>query len=170
MDVYREGIVGVDIRQAITSHEIAQVSQLFRQYYAWLADEHGIDMSYQDVEAELARLPGYYAPPGGLLLLLYQAEEAAGCGAFRPIDKTICELKRMYVRPEFRGKGLGKAIALCLLEEARKSGYKIARLDTATFLPEAQALYLSLGFQVIGPYYQVPEDILKWTIFMERPL
>jgi len=160
----------VDIRQAVTSQDLAQISQLFRQYFAWLAVEFGIDMSYQSVETELASLPGYYAAPQGRLLLLYEAEEAAGCGAFRPIDEKICELKRMYVKPEFRGKGLGRAMAVRLLDEARLSGYEIARLDTATFLKEAPALYLSLGFRVIGPYYQVPEDILKWTIFMERAL
>jgi GNAT superfamily N-acetyltransferase len=163
----------VEIRQVVTPKELAQVSQLFRQYFAWLANEHGINiskLSYQGVEAELASLPGYYAAPQGRLLLLYEGEEAAGCGAFRPIDEKVCELKRMYVKPEFRGKGLGKAIAVRLLEEARVSGYEIARLDTATFLKEAPALYLSLGFQVIGPYYQVPEEALKWTIFMERRL
>jgi GNAT superfamily N-acetyltransferase len=160
----------VDIRQAVTSQELAHISQLFRQYFTWLADEYGINMSYQGVKTELASLPGYYAAPRGRLLLLYEGEEAAGCGAFRPIDEKVCELKRMYVKPEFRGKGLGRAIAVRLLEEARKSGYKIARLDTATFLKEAQALYQSLGFQVVGSYYQVPEDILRWTIFMERRL
>ncbi len=87
----------------------------------------------------------------------------------RLIEK-ICELKRMYVRPEFRGRGLGRAIAVRLLDEARVCGYEVARLDTAVFLKEAQALYHSLGFQVIEAYYQVPEDILKWTIFMERRL
>ena len=158
----------MDIRQAETPQELAQVSQLFRQYYAWLADEHGINMSYQGVEAELAGLPGYYVAPGGRLLLLFEGGEAAGCGSFRPLDGKICELKRMYVKPEFRGKGLGRAIAVRLLEEAIISGYEIARLDTATFLKEAQALYSSLGFTVVEPYYQVPEDILKVTIFMEK--
>ena len=76
----------------------------------------------------------------------------------------------MYVKPEFRGKGLGRAIAVRLLDEARKCGYEIARLDTAVFLKEAQALYHSLGFHVTGPYYPVPEDILKLTIFMEKRL
>jgi GNAT superfamily N-acetyltransferase len=160
----------VDIRQAATTQELAQIRQLFRQYYAWLADEHGIDMSYQGIEAELASLPGNYAAPRGRLLLLYETGDAAGCGAFRPIDEKICELKRMYVKPEFRGQGLGRAIAIRLLEEARLCGYEIARLDTATFLKEAQALYRSLGFRVIGPYYQVPDDILKVTVFMERRL
>lgn len=160
----------MDIRQAETPQDIAQIRQLFRQYYAWLADEFGINMSYQGVEEELASLPGYYAAPQGRLLLLYDAEEAAGCGAFRPLDGKICELKRMYVKPEFRGKGLGRAIAVRLLEEARNSGYEIARLDTATFLKEAPPLYLSLGFQVIGPYYRVPDEVRKWTIFMEKLL
>ena len=160
----------MDIRQAETPQELAQVSQLFRQYYAWLADEHGINMGYQGVEAELAGLPGYYVAPGGRLLLLFEAGEAAGCGSFRPLDGKICELKRMYMKPGFRGKGFGRAIAVRLLEEAIISGYEIARLDTATFLKEAHALYRSLGFTVIGPYYQVPEDILKVTIFMEKLL
>jgi putative acetyltransferase len=160
----------VDIRQAVTLLEIDQICQLFRQYYDWLADEHGINMSYQGVEAELASLPGYYAAPRGRLLLVREAEKPAGCGAFRPLNEKICELKRMYIRPEFRGKGLGRAVAIRLMDEARASGYEIARLDTAVFLREAQSLYHSLGFRVIGPYYQVPEDILKWTIFMEKRL
>jgi putative acetyltransferase len=160
----------MEIHQAVTSKEIDQVRQLLRQYYDWLVEVHGINMSYQGVEAELAGLPGYYAAPRGRLVLVFEAENVAGCGAFRPIGETICELKRMYVKPEFRGKGYGRAIAVRLLDEARKCGYEIARLDTATFLPEAQALYLSLGFRTIEPYYQVPEDIFKWTIFMERQL
>ena len=160
----------MEIRQVVTSKELTQVSQLFCQYFNWLADEHGINIGYQGVKAELANLPGNYAAPKGRLLLLYDGEEAAGCGAFRPIDEKVCELKRMYVKPEFRGKGLGKAIAVRLLEEAHISGYKIARLDTATFLIEALALYLSLGFEMIGPYYQVPEGVRKLTIFMEKRL
>jgi putative acetyltransferase len=160
----------MDIHQAVTSQDLAHIRQLFRQYYTWLADEFGIDMGYQGVEAELASLPGIYAAPRGRLLLLCESGQAAGCGAFRPIDEKICELKRMYVKPEFRGKGMGRAIAERLLDEARSCGYELARLDTATFLPEAQALYQSLGFLMIEPYYQVPEDVLVWTIFMERRL
>jgi putative acetyltransferase len=160
----------LDIRQAVTAQELAQVGQLFRQYYAWLAQEYGIDMSYQGVEAELAGLPGSYAPPAGRLLVLYEQEQPAGCGAFRPIDQEICELKRMYVKPEFRGKGFGRAIALRLLEEARQCGYQVARLDTGVFMKEAQGMYLSLGFQVMEAYYQPPEEIMKLTVFMERRL
>ncbi len=160
----------MEIRQAIEAEELAQVKQLFRQYFDWLAAEFHIDMNYQGIEAELASLPGYYAAPAGRLLLLNEEGVPAGCGAFRPLEPQICELKRMFVRPEFRGRGLGRAIALRLLDEARLSGYRIARLDTATFLKEAPPLYLSLGFQVRGPYYEVPEDVLKWTIFMEMAL
>lgn len=160
----------MNIRQAANFQELAQVSQLFQQYFEWLADEYGIDMNYQGIKTELAGLPGYYAPPTGRLLILYEGDLPAGCGAFRPIDQQICELKRMFVKPEFRGRGLGRAIAVRLLEEAHLSGYQIARLDTATFLKEAQSLYQSLGFQVREPYYQVPEEVFKWTVFMERRL
>jgi hypothetical protein len=99
-DVIRKGRVRMDIRQAVTSQELAQVSQLFRQYFVWLADEHGINMGYQSVEAELAGLPGYYTAPGGSLLLLFEAGEAAGWGGIPSfgwknmrIEKDVCETR-----------------------------------------------------------------------------
>lgn len=153
-----------------TPAEMEQIKELFRVYYRFMVHEHGVDLSYQGIEDELARLPGKYAPPKGRLKLALEGDQPVGCVALRPIDDRVCELKRMYVLPQYRGHGLGKTLARVLIEEARQVGYRLMRLDTGTFLTSAIKLYESLGFKRIGPYYDVPEDILKLTIFMEMDL
>jgi GNAT superfamily N-acetyltransferase len=151
--------------------QLAAIRELFAEWYAWLETEHGIDLTYQDVKGELASLPGAYAEPrGGLWLARDGAWRPAGCVAIRPLPDGACELKRMYVRPAFRGRGLGRALAGRALAEARARGYTVMRLDTAAFLAAANHLYADLGFRQTGPYYDVPPDMLKITIFMELPL
>lgn len=145
------------------------VRGLFREYAAWLR-ENGLELSYQGFEEELAGLPGKYAPPGGRLLLALEGSEPAGCGALRPLGDGGCEMKRLYVRPRFRGSGLGKELAMRVLEEARAIGYRRMRLDTTTFMPEAKAMYERLGFCEIEPYYPVPEEVRRRTVFMELEL
>ncbi|MGZ4199214.1 MAG: GNAT family N-acetyltransferase, partial [Thermoleophilia bacterium] len=133
--------------------------------------EHGIDLTYQDVKGELSGLPGAYAEPrGGLWLARDGAWRPAGCVAIRPLPDGSCELKRMYVRPAFRGRGLGRAHALRALAEARARGYTLKRLDTAAFLVAANSLYADLGFRETAQYYEVPPEMLRITIFMELPL
>jgi putative acetyltransferase len=162
--------MSMEIKQATTNTQITYASALFREYFDWLEETHGLDLSYQGIEDELASLPGVYAPPRGRLLLAYDGDVPVACGALKPQDEGICELKRTYVRPAYRGKGLGRQIAKALLAEARKMGYQRARVDTATFMYAAQALYRSLGFYEVEVYTDLPEEIKKHTMFMEVKL
>jgi len=130
--------------------EIRDAAKLFREYAASL----GIDLSFQDFESEVSSLPGVYAPPSGRLLLLLteSSREPAGCVALRRIDDTICEMKRLYLRPQFRGSGAGTALANAVIHAAREIGYSRMRLDTLPQMHDAQALYVRLGFREISPY------------------
>ena len=159
----------VEIVEARIRDELRQVGELMAEWCRWLEVEHGVDLTYQAVEAELTGLPGAYAPPLGRVWLARTASGApAGCVALRPLDDGICELKRMYVRPAYRGAGLGRALAVRALDAAGQIGYRLMRLDTAQFLTAANRLYADLGFREIGPYYRVPPDMLKLTVFLER--
>ena len=129
---------------------------IFREY----ADSLGIDLAFQDFDAELAGLPGPYAPPDGHLMLAFVDGELAGCGAFRGLSDVdypnACERKRLYVRPAFRRFGLGRLLAQALLDEARRAGYSATLLDTLDDMEAARSLYASLGFEEIPPYYFSP--------------
>jgi putative acetyltransferase len=132
-----------------TSANLDEIRAMLREYAAWLQ----VDLCFQGFEQELAALPGEYAPPRGRLLI----EEGAGCVALRAIDDEICEMKRLFVRPEHRGSGLGKRLVLALIEEARGIGYKKMRLDTMPKMNSAQGLYARLGFRDIAAYRYNPE-------------
>ncbi|MBA2357919.1 MAG: GNAT family N-acetyltransferase [Actinobacteria bacterium] len=137
------------IGEASSASELAAARVLFREY----ADSLGIDLSFQAFEEELERLPGDYAPPGGrLLLAVDDSGEALGCVGVRPLAEATCELKRLYVRPQARGTGLGRVLAVAAVAAARELGYASIRLDTLPGMTEATALYRSLGFQEIAPY------------------
>jgi GNAT superfamily N-acetyltransferase len=129
--------------------DLDEIRVMLREYAAWL----DVDLCFQNFEEELAGLPGDYAPPRGRLLFA----EGAGCVALRPIEQEICEMKRLYVRPEYRGSGLGRRLALAIIEEARGIGYRSMRLDTMPKMDGAQRLYASLGFRDIAPYRYNPE-------------
>ena len=152
---------GAKIITAGTAEEIESVRLLFREYQAFL----GVDLCFQGFARELAGLPGDYAPPGGILLLAMQGQTAAGCGALRKLDPSTCEMKRLFVRPEFRGRGLGKALARRLMDEAVRLNYSRIVLDTLDRLSAAMAIYESLGFVRTRPYYQNPlPGVVYWEL------
>jgi len=142
---------------------VAQIRALFQEYAA----ESKIDLCFQNFEAELAGLPGSYTPPTGRLLLAFADSQAAGCGALREFAPGICEMKRLYVRPAFRGRGIGKALAARVIEEARACCYDRMRLDTLSRMIAAVTLYESLGFQRIEAYRPNP---LEDVVYMELKL
>ena len=133
-----------------------ETADIFREY----ANGLGIDLCFQDFDAELASLPGDYAAPTGHLLLAYVDDELAGCGALRRLPDAdyanACEMKRLYVRPAFRRLGLGRALAEALVDEARRAGYSVMLLDTLDEMEAARELYAALGFDEIPPYYFNP--------------
>jgi ribosomal protein S18 acetylase RimI-like enzyme len=134
---------------------LEEVRNLWVEYWEWL----DFAPCFQDFDLELDALPGAYAPPDGCILIALYDSEPAGCVALRRIEGDISEMKRLYVRAAFRGKGIGRALASAVVEEARKRGYRLMRLDTLPIMGKAIAIYESLGFEDIPPYTkdQVPE-------------
>jgi GNAT superfamily N-acetyltransferase len=132
-----------------TPADLDEIRAMLREYAAWLE----VDLCFQNFEQELAGLPGDYAPPRGRLLIA----EGAGCVALRAIDGEVCEMKRLYLRPEHRGSGLGRRLVQAIIDEARSVGYRRMRLDTMPKMDSAQRLYASLGFREIAAYRYNPE-------------
>jgi ribosomal protein S18 acetylase RimI-like enzyme len=149
--------------QPESEEDLQHTRELFQEYEAAL----GICLCFQDFAQELANLPGDYAPPHGRLFLALDATQLAGCVALRRIDDATCEMKRLYVRPGSRGKGIGRALATIIIEEARSIGYARMRLDTLPSMKEAIALYESLGFRPSEPYRHNP---IQGAIYMELRL
>lgn len=154
---------GYAIRPARDAADIAALARLFREYQAWL----GVELCFQDFETELASLPGAYAPPRGALLLAESGGEPIACVALRPLADGICEMKRLYIKEEWRGAGLGRALARAIIDAARTAGYNRMRLDTLERLRAANILYRDLGFRPCEPYCHNP---LEGAVFMELDL
>ena len=149
--------------QADSEEYFPQARELLMEYAASL----GFDLHFQEFKKELAEFPGEYAPPDGRLLLAMHDEQLAGCVALRKISEGVCEMKRLYVRSQFRKNGIGGNLAKAVIKEAREIGYKHMRLDTVPFMKEAIALYRSLGFKEIDSYRDNP---IKGAKFMELTL
>lgn len=151
--------------QAETAEQIALVRDFMLEYAAWLE----FKLCFQGFDEELQGLPGKYSPPGGRLLIALWQGKPAGIGALRPLKEPgVCEMKRLYVRPEFRGHAIGRSVAEKLIQEARSIGYKFMRLDTVSGkMDRAIELYRQLGFKEIQPYYGSP---VAGTVFMQLTL
>jgi putative acetyltransferase len=147
----------------VRDQTIEAARELFREYAASL----DFDLGFQGFSEEVDSLPGSYAPPLGRLLLAWAGDEAAGCVALRPLEPGICEMKRLYVRPAYRQAGLGRQLAERIVQEAREAGYGKMRLDTLATMTRARALYQTLGFRPIPPYWPNPTD---GAVFLELTL
>lgn len=149
--------MNIEIRPAASPRDLELVRGLFREY----ADGLGIDLCFQDFDAELAGLPGKYSAPAGRLLLAWRrdadgGETAVGCVALRAVDAATCEMKRLYLRPGLRGAQLGRRLAERIIAEARAAGYARICLDTLPSMSAAIGLYTALGFKSIEPYVYNP--------------
>lgn len=142
----------IAIAQATTANDIAHIRSLFVEYGEWLS----VDLDFQGFDSEMERLPGYFAPPEGSLLLARVNDAPAGAVAMRPLAPEICEMKRMFVREPWRRLKLGRMLADRVISDARAIGYRAMRLDTLDRLFAANGLYRSLGFREIPPYYDNP--------------
>ena len=151
----------IEIIEPESVEQIEQTRELFREYEAWF----GLKLCFQNFDEEVADLPGKYAAPDGRLFLVFADEKLAGCIALRKLEDEICEMKRLFVRDEFRGLKIGVLLIEKIIEEAKKIGYKKMRLDTfPAKMGKAVSLYESYGFRQIAPYYHNPYGE---TLFME---
>jgi putative acetyltransferase len=157
-------VKGLCLSPAESPAQIADVRELFLEY----AQSLGLSLCFQNFEGELAGLPGDYAPPEGRLLLAEYEARLAGCVALHKLEPGICEMKRLYLRPQFRGKGLGRALADRMITEACLIGYQRMRLDTVEpVMPDAVAMYRKIGFHEIAPYRRNP---IAGALYMELQL
>lgn len=165
------------VSQASTGTQLDDVRALMRGFLAWHRERHVEDMalidSYFDEEAwehELAELPGKYAPPKGSLLIAHHDGKPAGCVALHGLGDGVCEMKRMFIPVEFRGLGIGRALADRIIADARNARYRLMRLDTSKRQNEAIRLYERSGFRRVEPYYPVSDDLKNWLVFFEMEL
>ena len=151
------------ITDAISSGQVEEARRLFEEYAASL----DVDLCFQGFAQELADLPAMYSPPEGRLLLACNDHEPAGCIALRPLEPGVCEMKRLYVRPQFRGSGLGRLLVDRLIAEAQHAGYERMRLDSLASMLPAITLYRQFGFRDIPSYRENP---VPGAVFLELPL
>lgn len=155
---------GFELQQAKSPEQINAIRELFLEY----AQSLNFSLCFQSFEQELAELPGGYAPPEGRLWVAAHVPQLAGCVALHKLEPEICEMKRLYVRPQFRGKGLGRILAERVVADGREIGYKRLRLDTVEpVMRDAVGLYRRLGFKEIAPYRENP---IAGALYMELEL
>ena len=167
----------LDVKTPQSAAEWDEVRSLMRAFIDWHRERHREDIllvdSYFDAaafDAELAALPGPYAPPRGRLLLARLDGRAVGCVALKDLGGDECEMKRMFVRVDAQGRGVGRALARAIVSEARAAGYRTMHLDTSIRQLEAQALYRSLGFGPSAPDMRLPQPLRDWLVFMALDL
>ena len=165
VDVRRRNFMKSDyaLIEGSAPHHYETAGALFREYAA----ELGVDLCFQGFESELQQLPVMYGMPSGCLLLVMNGTRPVGCGALRKLSDGVCEMKRLYIRDEARGAGLGRRVAERLVQKAADLGYGAMRLDTLADMAAARSLYQSLGFRDIAAYYSNP---LSNSIYMELAL
>ncbi len=162
-DANRYNLKMIRIVEANTDDLIAKAKELFQEY----AESIGFDLCFQNFEQELDEFPGKYSPPMGRLFLALSENHPIGCVGLRSFDKGICEMKRLYVRPDFRGRKVGRRLTEATIKAGKVIGYEIMRLDTLPSMETANILYKSLGFKQIDPYRHNP---IKGAIYMEMDL
>ena len=161
------------INQVQSDFEINAARDLIREFTDWaISQMEGLENAptFANLEGELATLPGKFAPPSGRLFLALQDGQPAGCVAFVGHDAQTCELKRMYVRPSFRGQGIGKELVKVLLEDARQAGFERMVLDSFTSMKAAHAIYRGFGFQEMTAPEEFPDELKPYVVFMECTL
>jgi putative acetyltransferase len=167
----------MDVRVAESATDLADVRRLFRTFLAWHRERHTEDLDLLDAyfddaawEAEVDGLPGVYGPPAGVLLLATEADLAVGCVGARRLDEESCEMKRMFVAPIARGRGVGRSLAEAVVDGARGLGYRRMYLDTSVRQTEAITLYRDLGFVEVAPYHEVPPEMDGWLVYFALDL
>ncbi len=149
------------IIEATSNQQIKIAAELFREYQQFL----NVDLCFQGFEQELASLPGKYAPPSGAILLAEHMGEIAGCVAVRLLNDDVCEMKRLFVKDEFRGLSVGRKLTESIIDKAKQLGYRKMQLDTLQRLDRAIGLYEKLGFREIKPYYANPlDEVVYWEL------
>jgi ribosomal protein S18 acetylase RimI-like enzyme len=161
---------GYSLMEARTTLQFEAARTLILEYAAYIGALLGVDLSFQNIEAELNRLPDMYGPPSGCLLLAGGDEHWVGCAALRRFSDGVCEMKRLYIKPDARGANLGRRLAENLVIKARQLGYRRIVLDTLENMTAARTLYGSLGFRETQPYYFNPmEGVSYMELVLETP-
>lgn len=166
-----------EILAASTPADYEAFGRLIGRYVDWCRDRYREDawfvdqaLSHQSLDGELTELEKVYGPPNGRTFLARADDEVCGCAAYHRLTDDICEMKRLFVSDRHHGRGIGRALGETLIRSAGVDGFTLMRLDTANLLTEAIALYQSLGFRPCPPYKLYPEKLMRYLVFMERPL
>ncbi len=165
------------IRSAISDRDYHAFGGVVRDYVAWCRNRYADDQwiinvafSQQSLGTELKDLSVTYGPPNGKTLLAVVDGEIQGACAYRRLSADICEMKKMFVRSGCQGKGIGQQLGQAIIDLARKDGFTLMRLDTASLLKEAIAMYQSMGFKECPAYNEYPPELLPYVVWMELPL